>query len=200
MREELQIAPDEMLLVFFGFVYASKGVETLLRALAAVQQGRRVSLMVLGEVSEADYGESLSRLVADLSIGRRVRWLGYQDDPSRFLRAADIAVFPFDAGVQLNNSSFACAAAYGLPIIATRGGDTEEEFRHGENAWLCPPQEPGMLADAIVALAENPDLRERLARGGERFVTEHASLEHTISTTVATLHLAQEDLARRWRE
>ena len=38
-----------------------------------------------------------------------------------YLCAADICVLPFNVGVRLNNSSFAAAAAHGLPIVTTRG-------------------------------------------------------------------------------
>ena len=96
-------------------------------------------------------------------------------------------MLPFDDGVSMNNSTFAAAAAHGLPIITTRGAVLEEPFVHGDNVFLCPPRDPDALADAIEVLMSRPELRERLAAGACKMTTEWFSWDKAIERTIATL-------------
>jgi glycosyltransferase involved in cell wall biosynthesis len=54
------------------------------------------------------------------------------------------------------------------------GGDA---LRNGENIVLVNSQEPQEIADAIVCLLRNEDLRRRIGAAGKRFVLEHLSWE-----------------------
>src|SRR5207253_4470800 len=101
--------------------------------------------------------------------------------------SADLCVLPFDRGVQLNNSSFAAAAAHGLPIITTQGTMVEQPFVHQENVFLCPPRSPEVMATAIGTIMGNPDLRQRLCVGALQLVQEWFSWDKAIERTISTL-------------
>ena len=88
---------------------------------------------------------------------------------------ADLCVLPIDIGIQLNNSSFAAAAAAGLPIVTTRGPHLEAPFVHGRNALFCPPKDPAALADAIRAVADDEALRRRLSKAAWKALTSKFS-------------------------
>jgi glycosyltransferase involved in cell wall biosynthesis len=51
-------------------------------------------------------------------------------------------------------------------VIASDVGGIREQIVHLESGVLVPPERPDVLADWIVRLAEDPDLRERLGRDG----------------------------------
>lgn len=61
-----------------------------------------------------------------------------------------------------------CAAA----LAATDIGGHREYAHHGETALLSPPKEPGALAENVVTLMENQDLRIRLARQGHAYIKQ----------------------------
>ncbi len=172
-REGLGAAPEDFLLVYLGFVYPGKGLETLLRAMKELAVSESRSRLVLAggvhPTAGAAHLASLRALADELGVAGRVTWTGGFDwdspAPSEWLRAADACVLPFDAGLQLNNSSFAAAAAHELPVISTRGAGTEPAFADGENVRLCPPRDPGALAAAVRELANDAELRGRLGRG-----------------------------------
>ncbi|HOX06166.1 MAG TPA: glycosyltransferase [Planctomycetota bacterium] len=175
-RESLGAGPGDFLFVHFGFVYPGKGLETLLRAMKLLTADRpEARLAVAGGVhptaGPAHLG-AMRELAAGLGIAGRVAWTGGYDwnspAPSEWLRAADACVLPFDAGLQLNNSSFAAAAAHALPVISTRGPGSGAPFADGENVRLCPPGSPEALAGAMRELAGDAALRERLADGALR--------------------------------
>jgi len=65
----------------------------------------------------------------------------------------------------------------GRPVVATAVGGVPELIEHGVTGLLVPPGDPEALARAIIDLAKDEALRERLAsearlRAGERFTAE----------------------------
>jgi glycosyltransferase involved in cell wall biosynthesis len=55
----------------------------------------------------------------------------------------------------------------GVPVVASRVGGLPEVV--GDAGVLVPPDDPETLADALISLAERPDLRADLGlRGAER--------------------------------
>jgi glycosyltransferase involved in cell wall biosynthesis len=56
--------------------------------------------------------------------------------------------------------------AAGLPVVATRVGGIPEIVEHGVTGLLVPARDPEALASALVALAADPALRERMGREG----------------------------------
>jgi glycosyltransferase involved in cell wall biosynthesis len=138
-----------------------------------------------------DYAQQLYELCGQLKIDDRVRWTGEypwdSDEGSVYLRAADLCVLPFDSGVNLNNSSFAAAAAHGLPVVTTQGKFLDQPLVHQQNVYLCPPKNPEALGAAIVTLMDRPEIRERLRIGALELAREWYTWDKAIERTLATL-------------
>ena len=60
------------------------------------------------------------------------------------------------------------AMASGIPVIATPAGGIADHLRHEENGLAFPAGDVREMAHAMVRLAMNPGLRDRLARGARR--------------------------------
>jgi polysaccharide biosynthesis protein PslF len=192
-REILGVQADGFLLAYFGYVYAEKGIETLLQALEILTRRKPdTRLVMIGGTDPASNGSSylkgINSLIKQLKIEDRVIWTGRytsnSDEASRYLSAADAGVFPFKYGVTLNRSSVAAAASHGLPIVTTRGESLERAFREQENVLLCAPEDPNALASAIASVIDNPVLRQRLQRGAlelaEEYFCWNKALDHTV--------------------
>ena len=197
-REALEIKSNEFLLVYLGYIYPGKGIATLLKAFQVLSRRRTEIRLILvgGVIARKDldhpaYSDHLLELSKQLGIEDRITWTGGYSwesyDASLYLRAADAFVLSSDVGVQLNNSSFAAAAAHGLPIVATRGSILENPFVHRENVLLCPPKNPELMAAAIEALMDESALREQLRAGALRLAEEWFSWEKAIDRTIETL-------------
>jgi glycosyltransferase involved in cell wall biosynthesis len=193
-RAALGVKPAEFLLAYFGYVYRRKGLETLLQALSILRQrGQQVRLAVIGggidRANPTPYVRSLFEMAERLGVNDDVVWTGeYEaesDEPSRYLYAADSCVLPFDDGVTLNRSSLAAAASHGLAIVTTRGDTLESAFVDRENVYLCPPQDPGAVAEAVVSLIADPSLQKKLRRGAMELTNRWFSWERAIATTLA---------------
>jgi glycosyltransferase involved in cell wall biosynthesis len=177
VRDAIGATERDFVLIYWGYIYSGKGVETLLEAFRIVcHRNENMRLILVGgsleipHYSGSDYVQMVQRLSKDLGIADKVTWTGHfnwdSDAGSRYLHAGDACVLPFDNGVSLNNSSLAAASTHGVPVISTElpvGRD--EALEHGKNIYLCRPRNPEMLAEAIQLMCENAGVRERLRLG-----------------------------------
>lgn len=175
-RRALGVAPDRLVVVCFGFVHPVKGIETLLAAMQVCRAswpgallwivGGIESLVLRGAEAD-DYERRVRWLIRDLGLEGSVELTGYLPDREAALRlrAADLAVLPFNRGVTLKSGALVTCLRFGLPVLATLGGDLAD-LRHGEQLWLVPPKNPLALAAALCLLAADPSLRNRLGRAG----------------------------------
>jgi polysaccharide biosynthesis protein PslF len=198
-RKDLGVSDGDLLVAYCGYLYPGKGVETLLSAFKlALEKMDNLRLVMIGgtpeivlkTVGRLNYGEELRTLSQDLGIAHAVHWTGgYETDserPSLYLRASDFCVLPFDRGVFLNNSSFASCAAHGLAVVTTNGATMEPPFKDRENVLLCPPEDPALMAERILELAEDCRLRAKIGRGAEELFESLLSWPRTIERTMLT--------------
>jgi glycosyltransferase involved in cell wall biosynthesis len=197
-RRHAGVGPDDFVLGYLGYLYPSKGVETLLRACGEVRRRvTNVRLIVVGGPGGAvleqgvAYHRDLQQLAASLGIADAVVWLGERSvlDPlfSSLVHAADAWVLPFDRGIQMNNSSFASLAAYGVPLITTRGENHDPELVDRANVLLCPPRDPVALASAIELVRSDREASTRIARGLANFATDRLSWDTALSRVLSVL-------------
>ena len=77
------------------------------------------------------------------------------------------------------------AMACGKPMVACNTGGAPEVVQDGERGLLIPPNDTEALERAVVALAENAQLRRRLGRNGRAWVEENVSFEKYIDKVEA---------------
>jgi FkbM family methyltransferase len=203
-RDTIGAAADDFLVVYWGYIYPGKGVETLFEAFRLIS-GRNptMRLVIVGGALEVPtpstagaYYRMVRALPEKLGIVERVTWTGHfdwdSDAGSLYLHAADLCVLPFDYGVTLNNSSLAAASTHAVPVIVTELSDGRDEaLEHGRNVYLCRPRDPRTLAEALELLGSTADLRERLRAGSRRLARDWHSWETTTRRLVSILESAR---------
>jgi glycosyltransferase involved in cell wall biosynthesis len=133
-------------LLFFGMVRHYKGLDVLLRALAAGPEG--VCLTVAGEF----WGgvDETRALIRELGLSERVDlrpgYVPAADVPGLF-GSADALVLPYRSATASQNVWM--AHEYGLPVIATRVGGFPEQVRDGVDGLICEPGDVGSLTGAL---------------------------------------------------
>jgi glycosyltransferase involved in cell wall biosynthesis len=147
--------------------WAHKNHTGLLRAAKALEQrhGQLVDVALVG--SEKGNLAHVRREVARLSLGERVRFLGFvnRDELIALYRNAEALVYLSFFGPE--NLPPLEAFALGCPVVASAVDGAEEQL--GEAALLVDPRDPLQVADAVSRLRTEPGLRERLvARGAAR--------------------------------
>jgi glycosyltransferase involved in cell wall biosynthesis len=189
-RARLGLAPTDLLLGFFGFFNARKGVEILVQALATLPQHVHL-LFIGGTVGSSDatnraYADHIMNLMAGLGLENRVHYTDYVPpaEVSAAFTATDLCVLPYADGISFHHGTLMAALAHSQPIISTLPPIDLPELVHGENVWLVSPEDPGALAVAIAALADAPAQRQRLAQGAAELAAQFA-WDHIAARTVA---------------
>ncbi|MGH3903505.1 MAG: glycosyltransferase [Pseudonocardiaceae bacterium] len=139
-------APVHHRLLSFGIVRPYKGLDVLLRALAAGPEG--VRLRVAGEFWSGP--EATERLVAELGLTDRVELRpGYVEAaqvPGLFADV-DALALPYRSATASLNAFL--AFEHGVPVIATRVGTVEQDVAEGVNGVLCAPDDVAALTAAL---------------------------------------------------
>jgi glycosyltransferase involved in cell wall biosynthesis len=73
------------------------------------------------------------------------------------------------------------AMAMKLPVVASRVDGIPEMVIDGETGYLVPPEEPGQLAEAIIALLQDEDKMRRMGERGYARVQEQFTWERVMS-------------------
>jgi glycosyltransferase involved in cell wall biosynthesis len=174
-RAELGLPPDSFVIGAVSRLYAVKGIQFLVQALAKTGAQR---LVVIGEGPEKP---ALEILAERLGVADRIHWLGHRPNAPNLMPAFDLFVQPSLHEGMPNTVLEAMAA--GLPVVATAVGGTPEVVVHGVTGLLVPPKHPDALSKAISALLEDRDLGRRMGRAGRERVVEHFSVGRMIRET-----------------
>jgi glycosyltransferase involved in cell wall biosynthesis len=177
VRASLGLPPGARLAVFFGFLHPVKGLAGLIEAVAAVRRVVPGLRLVIAGGSEshsvhAGAADAMRQGLEDVArrsgVADAVVFTGYvqEDDVSRLLRAADAAVFPFDAGVTAKSGSLLAALAHGVPTIATSPPGALDRPTEVEGVLRVPPRNTAALVDALLLVLSDRALATRLAAAG----------------------------------
>lgn len=155
--------PDTgQVIVACGRLVEQKGYPYLLRAFAEAARDRDVWLWILGE---GPLKGTLTELAETLGIGERVKFLGFQDDPHAYMRAAD--VFVLSSLWEGFGNVIVEAMAAGAPVVSTCCPHGPGEIiEHDVNGLLVPPRDEAALSKALLRVLNDEALREQLRRAG----------------------------------
>jgi glycosyltransferase involved in cell wall biosynthesis len=170
VRQELGLN-DEFLWLAAGRLEPVKDYPTLLRAFAIVPGHAR--LLIAGSGSEQN---KLCRLTARLGLERRVRFLGFQPDIKRWMRAADgFVLSSLWEGLPVGLIE---AGACALPSIATDVPGSREVIVRDRTGRLIPCAAPGDLARTMTSMMHaSPHDRRVMGNLARLHVTQSFSLE-----------------------
>jgi glycosyltransferase involved in cell wall biosynthesis len=160
-RQELGVAPDEVLVGTVTRLHESKGNSYLVEAAQAVLRERPRAKFLL--VGEGPLREPLEAQARALGLGDRFVFAGFARDVARVVSAFDMSVFPsLWEGTPLTVFE---ALAMGRAIVATDADGLVDVLTHDVDALIVPKRDPAALASAIVRLIDEPATRARLGAG-----------------------------------
>ena len=115
--------------------------------------------------------QELGESVSSKGLAERVRIEEATSDPAGFLQALDVFVLSSRSeGLPLVLLE---AMAAGLPVVATRVGGIPD-FLPEDVGWLCPAENSGALANAMISAVNSPELVTRPARGKAVILQKHS--------------------------
>lgn len=151
--------PDEApVVLLLSRMHQKKGVDTLLEA-ARTLNG--VYFWLAGDGPELDLYKDMA---TKLGVADRVRFLGWRDDRSALLKAANICALPSryePFGTVMAEAWFA-----GVPLVAARAAGPSQYVKNEQNGLLSDINDAAALAQNIQSILTDTDLRHRLIAGG----------------------------------
>ncbi|MEA2381765.1 MAG: hypothetical protein QOH72_1736 [Solirubrobacteraceae bacterium] len=171
---------DERLAILtVGGIEPRKGSLTLLDAFAAARTAlpeRRPVLLVAGGATLFDYRDEIDRFharAAALGLNGDLRVLGPVEDTELegLYRAADVFALP--STKEGYGLAVLEALAAGLPAVVSDLDVFRGFLGDGDSALLARTGDPDALAGALVRVAREPGLADRLREGGRGVVARH---------------------------
>jgi glycosyltransferase involved in cell wall biosynthesis len=160
----------EVTVALVGRMLRAKGV---LDAAAAVRQlraqGLEVALLLAGAADPDNPGSLDATALKALAAEPGIEWLGQVADVRTVWQRAAIAVLASSYGEGLPKALLE-AAACARPLIASDVPGCREIVRHGETGLLVPPHDTAALAEAIAALATDPERRRAMGAAARALV------------------------------
>ena len=181
LRQELQLGPEDRLLVSVGNLYPVKGHRFLIDAAARLAD--RHSTLHLAICGRGDLFDALSAQAATLGLARRVHLLGLRSDVAAVLAAADVFVHPsVSEGLPL---ALLEAMFAGRPIVASDVGEIGVALSGGTAGMLVPPGDVEGLASALDRVLCDPELAASLGRRAQRRAIDEYGVAQMVRRYVA---------------
>ena len=174
LRREFNLPSDAFIYLNVGRLDPQKNQKTLLQAFQEVSLEIPNAVLLLVGIGRLE--NELKEMINNLSLDSRVLFLGKRNDVAALLELSDVFVFPslFEGlGVALIEAMFKS-----LPCIASNTEVFREVVEDGETGLLVNPASPADLANAMISLYTNEDLRKSLGANALRQASTkfHASI------------------------
>jgi glycosyltransferase involved in cell wall biosynthesis/peptidoglycan/xylan/chitin deacetylase (PgdA/CDA1 family) len=172
-----------------------KGMDVLVRAAALVgREAPQARILVAGgfgtTTSARAYASDVLELSRSLGAERWLTFLGQLENVAPLLKLSDMFVLP-SRSEGLSNALLE-AMVFGLPCIATAVGGNPEVVVDGHTGFLIPSDDPMALADRILRLIRDGELRRTMGAASRERALQRFTLEAMSSRVMAAYQLALE--------
>jgi glycosyltransferase involved in cell wall biosynthesis len=187
LRKSFGFVDDDLILLYTGRIARDKGLEVLAAAIDAIVREElppatnlrdRIKLLLVGDGRAFD---EIRACFQSLIQTNHVVMAGKRDDIDDLNAMADIFVFPsFHENLPF---SLLEAMNAGRAIVATAVGGNVEVVEDGQTGLLVPARDTTALANGILRLATDGELRKVMGEAGRKRLATHFSAETVIRKT-----------------
>jgi D-inositol-3-phosphate glycosyltransferase len=190
-KEVIGVPPCEDMLLFVGRIEPLKGLDTLIQAIAQMHaQGVYVCLTVIGgdpDTSPEAQSAEMARVQSlrqQAGLADLITFLGKrgQDTLPYYYSAADVVVVPsyYESFGMVALEAMAC----GTPVVASQVGGLAFLVQDGVTGFTVPVDEPQALAEKLMMLVRDGDLRQNLGQQALSVAQQYA-WEHIAARILA---------------
>jgi D-inositol-3-phosphate glycosyltransferase len=157
-RTRLGIIADDKVVLFFGNIDYYKGLDLLIESLdhISIPLQKEIKLIIAGNSKSPTYIEQINEQLENSKMkGNIIPHIQYiqDEDIERYFMAADCIVLPYRNIYQ--SGVIFMAYNFGLPILATRVGNFENDIISGMTGFLIDTNEPSVIAKSIEEYFES---------------------------------------------
>jgi len=175
-RLELSLPQNVPIISTLANIRAVKGIDTLVRAADIVRREFPNSIfLIVGESLEDETYCELQRLVASLRLEETVRFIGRLTNPYPVLQVSDVFCLPSRS--EGFSNALLEAMGSGLACVATQVGGNGEAIESGMNGYLVKSDDAEAMADRILQLLRDSQLRRRLGDAARQTVRARFAIQ-----------------------
>jgi glycosyltransferase involved in cell wall biosynthesis len=182
IRSLYQIPKESFIIGIVGVLRSWKGHQDLIAAVKNLRDKiPKLKLLIVGEGPQR---KAIEEQVIESNLSDIVILTGYQKDPAPFMKAMDIVVLPSYAN-EATSQVLPQAMAMRRPVISTNIGSLSEVVINEQTGLSIPPRDIDALANALIRLYRNKELRYELANSGYEHVQSKFTFNQMIDSTEA---------------
>ncbi len=158
-RKRMGIEMDRKVVLFFGNIDYYKGLDLLIEGLEkiATPLAKDITIIIAGNSKSSTYIKDIKAQLDKSSFKNQIiTHIQYiqDEDIEKYFMAADCIVLPYRSIYQ--SGVIFMAYNFGLPILATKVGNFENDIIVGETGFLIDSGEPSSIASAIESYFKSP--------------------------------------------
>jgi len=175
-KQKLQLGSSSPTIISLRNLSPIYDVESLIKATPLVLSNiPDAKFIIAGDGEQRDY---LENLAMSLGVSDSIKFTGRipNDELPRYIASSEIYVSTSlsDAGLA---ASTAEAMACELPVVITDFGNNRDWVKDGEGGFIIPTKNPAILAEQIVYLLQNQDVRKRFGKINRGVIEERNNYE-----------------------
>jgi glycosyltransferase involved in cell wall biosynthesis len=187
LRERLGIVAGMPVITCVANLRRVKGIDVLVRAAALVKQVvPQVRFLIAGHFgvnANLAYTEEMIALSKSLNMQDSILFLGQLNQVPELLNMSDVFLLP-SRSEGFSNALLEAMAA-GVPCVATAVGGNPEVVIDGVTGYLVPKDDHASLADRILTLLQNPNLRHQMGFAARSRIMKHFTVEIMASQVIS---------------
>lgn len=166
--------------LMIGRFVEKKGLEYGIRAFARVTETNPTARLIV--VGDGPLRARIERVVAEAGVAARTELRGElaRTQVMQELERANVLLCPSVVARNGDREGTPTvikeAAAYAVPIVASRHAGIPRQIVDGESGFLVPERDVAGLASRLSLLLGDPDLAQRMGRAGRALVEERFEL------------------------
>lgn len=181
IRAEFGFSPGQPLITLVGGLIDWKGQDVLLDAAPRILQrypDARILLVGAAYGRDDSYARTIARRVAEPALAGKVLLLGGRQDVPDILSVSSVVLHASTLPEPFGRT-FLEGMALGRPVIASGEGGPLDVIEDGVDGLLVTPRDPGLLADAVLRILDDPALAQRLGANGAIKARQFSIDKHT---------------------
>ncbi len=184
---KLGLQNSQRVILFFGYIRKTKGIDVLLRAFDRVAgKLSDVVLVIAGSVIQGESFSQERRIISRMKYGSQVkcfiRYIENEDVPV-FFTPAEMVVLPY---VEFYSQSgvLHLAQGFGKPVIVTEVGGLPEVVEDHETGLIVPAGDVESLAKAMSYLLKSESVRTEMGQQARQMAMQRFSWETIAKATI----------------
>lgn len=175
-KREIGLSEDDLVVAYVGRLAPIKRLDRLLSACVKVAERIPKARFVI--VGDGELKHECEEFVRFMNLENKFRFVGVRNDIEKIYPGVDILALSSDnegTPAVLMESLY-----YGTPVVCTNVGGVPDVVTHNVCGLLTEANGAAELADSIVQMLENEEMRKQFAQNGKEEVRRKFSLERLL--------------------